>query len=235
MLEIWDLVPKKLRTARKGYLRCLEARRFLKDVAEGESEEADEILSLDISSDGFGLGGRSVDAGILWDVSFIVEGNFQKFYQKKKIQECPQKSFWRNFTDFAWTVQETALLKWYTLLDSSFMIFTFLDRHPFFFGNGTLGDRESFALQRSSNRCWECTFYVFTTNLCNTKHSPQNTTQIHFKTPLHYAAQHGFYDIAFLLLRAGAYVDALGKDNRSYSTSRGLSRWWFECPGFVDS
>ncbi len=58
-------MQKKLRTARKGYLRCLEARRFLKDVAEGESEEADEILSLDISSDGFGLGGRSVDAGIL--------------------------------------------------------------------------------------------------------------------------------------------------------------------------
>ena len=27
--------------------------------------------------------------------------------------------------------------------------------------------------------------------------------------------QHGFYGIAFLLLRAGAYVDALGKDNRT--------------------
>ena len=58
-------------------------------------------------------------------------------------------------------------------------------------------------------------YICFTTNLCNTKHSPQNTTQIHFKTPLHYAARHGFYDIAFLLLRAGAYVDALGKDNRT--------------------
>ena len=56
---------------------------------------------------------------------------------------------------------------------------------------------------------------MFTTNLCNTKHPPQNTIQIHFKTPLHYAAQHGFYDIAYLLLRAGAYVDALGKDNRT--------------------
>ena len=40
-------------------------------------------------------------------------------------------------------------------------------------------------------------------------------TQIHFKTPLHYAAQHGFYDIAVLLIRSGAYIDPLGKDNRT--------------------
>ena len=56
---------------------------------------------------------------------------------------------------------------------------------------------------------------MFTTYLCNKTLILKKTTQIHFKTPLHYAAQHGFYDIAVLLLRAGAYIDSLGKDNRT--------------------